>query len=972
MAQQPKSYKKFVATAATATLVASAIVPVASANVSTSAFTDVSSSYKDAVNFVVEKNIATGLSATQFGINSQIKRGDAAIMIAAAAGLNDENAPAAGFSDVPKRGALAVNSLKKAGVISGKTATKFGFEENITRGEAAIMLANAFDLKAGTTKNEFTDVSSRYDAAVDALVANKVTSGINAKQFGTTNNIKRGDFAKFLYALKDLIDIEDVAADVTSVEAANQKTLTLKGAGLTALKASDIKVEGNGVASVTAVADGKSAAVALTGELAPNKPTTVQVMLNGEWKEFKVTYTFGPKAAAVKSEVFDDDTANQRLTLLIDGVATDIDYLNTAGYEVKFTAYDKDMKPTTELFDGSTSSTTGKLKTIKKIGDYYVQAVVSKDSTILTSEMTKIEVRNLDNAATTSTELTLVNKANTDMEVGKTLVVGETAIMDSFYVGNGQTIVGVKNLKDVKVTSSNEAVLSVKDNEVTAVGLGTATITYKYGNATVTRDITVAGAKRVPTTVAAGTGVVKPIVGGYSTFKVSVTDQYGDDFLPTAGTVKVSFPQSVDFKTAPTTTFGTGVIQHTFDVAKGGQTGSVIYKDANDNVIGTLTLQTTEVNNKVSTMIKGGTFNGDNVINTFDERDTVANYTLKQYTSEGLYNGDISTADVAGYKVKFDSKIVTVNGNTTGEATLTNAKFEVKPANNKVSGTTNVVVYDKDGKLVDQVSVTVTSGAASIQSVNWKSAPTVNYIKQVNYKDVLDITPAAAGSDDVVNGLALNISPVNKVRINSEGKLYLDKNDNGTYNPGTGVDSDEYLGTLYAYVTTNTNNMSNVGINNAANGFVGLPVQAGSKGIITFAVRNDNNQAVLATKDVTVDVLPNAGTTPPPVTPPGATEGVTITSATGVAQNQLGLEFLGAAEYNIAGTVADSSVSEVVLTFTGADPTETVKATVQDGKFTWNIAATELFGNFNNVKASYTDKDGKEQSTSSAIKMTVN
>ncbi|WOV84718.1 S-layer homology domain-containing protein [Sporosarcina jeotgali] len=971
MAQQSKSYKKFVATAATATLVASAIVPVASANVTTSAFTDVPASYNEAVEFVVANNIAQGLTATQFGINSQIKRGDVAIMIAAAANLNDEKAPAAGFSDVPKRGALAINSLKAAGVISGKTTTKFGFEDNVTRGEAALMLQKAFKLEAGTTKNDFSDVSDRYDAAVDALVANKVTSGINAKQFGTQNNIKRGDFAKFLFALKELIEVPDVAADVTSVDATNQKTLMLKGAGLTGLKAADITVEGNGVASVTPVADGKSATVTLTGELAPNKATTVKVKLGEETKEFKVTYTFGPKAASVKSEVYDDDTANQRLTLMIDGVATDIDYLNTAGYEVKFTAYDKDMKPTTELFDGSTSSTTGKLKTIKKIGDYYVQAVVSKDSTILTSEMTKIEVRNLDNAATTSTELTLVNNANKDMEIDKTLVVGETAVIDSFYVGNGQTIVGVKNLKDVKVTSSNEAVLSVKDNEVTAVGLGTATITYKYGNATVTRDITVAGAKRVPTAVAAGAGVVKPIVGGFSTFKVAVTDQYGDDFLPTAGTVKVSFPQGVDFKTAPTTTFGTGVIQHTFDVAKGGQTGSVIYKDANDNVIGTLTLQTTEVNNKVSTMIKGGTFNGDNIINTFDERDTVANYTLKQYTSEGLFNGDISTADVAGYKVKFDSKIVTVNGNTNGEATLTNAKLEVKPANNKVSGTTNVVVYDKDGKLVDQVSVTVTSGAASIQTVNWKTAPTVNYIKQVNYKDVLDITPAAAGSDDVVNGIALNISPVNKVRIDNTGRLYLDKNDNGSYNPGTGVDSDEYLGTLYAYVTTNTKDMSNVGISNAVNGYVGLPVKAGSKGIITFAVRNDNNQAVLATKDVAVDVLPNAGTTPP-VTPPVGNETIAITSATGIAQNQLGLEFLGAAEYNIAGTVANSTASEVVLTFTGADPTETVKTAVVDGKYNFKIAATELFGNFNKVTATITDKDGKAQTATSTITMTIN
>ncbi|WP_025785657.1 S-layer homology domain-containing protein [Sporosarcina sp. D27] len=227
MAQQ--SYKKFVASAATATLVASALIPVASAaSVSTSAFTDVPASYKEAVDFVVKNNIASGISETQFGISQQIKRGDVAIMIAAAAGLNDEKAPASGFSDVPKRGALAINSLKAAGVINGKTATKFGFEDNVTRGEAALMLQKAFKLEAGDTKNSFTDVSDRYDAAVDALVANKVTSGINDKQFGTGNNIKRGDFAKFLFALKDKIEAPAGEATIESVKAINAKTIEVK------------------------------------------------------------------------------------------------------------------------------------------------------------------------------------------------------------------------------------------------------------------------------------------------------------------------------------------------------------------------------------------------------------------------------------------------------------------------------------------------------------------------------------------------------------------------------------------------------------------------------------------------------------------------------------------------------------------------------------------------------------------------
>ncbi|WP_052461886.1 S-layer homology domain-containing protein [Sporosarcina koreensis] len=243
MAQQPKSYKKFVATAATATLVASAIVPVASANVSTSAFTDVPASYKDAVNFVVENNIAKGMTEKQFGISMQIKRGDVAIMIANAAGLNNEKAPSAGFTDVPKRGALAINSLKEAGVISGKTTTKFGFEDNVTRGEAALMLQKAFDLKAGDTNNEFTDVSERYKNAVNALVAHKVTNGINDTQFGTGNPIKRGDFAKFLYALKDRINIENPEEPPVVVEGttlkleAKSSTITANGADNTVITA---------------------------------------------------------------------------------------------------------------------------------------------------------------------------------------------------------------------------------------------------------------------------------------------------------------------------------------------------------------------------------------------------------------------------------------------------------------------------------------------------------------------------------------------------------------------------------------------------------------------------------------------------------------------------------------------------------------------------------------------------------------
>lgn len=205
MVLKTNNYKKFVATAATATLVATAIVPGASAGVTTASFSDVPASYKDAVNFVVSNNFSVGETATSYGITNNIKRGDFASILAKAAGLMDDKAPASGFTDVAARDAVAVNSLKAAGVIGGYTATKFGSTDPIKRGDAAVMLQRALELEAGDAKVDFSDVKDSYKDAVAALVKLGVTNGISDTQFGTDNPIKRGDFAKWLHALKDFV-----------------------------------------------------------------------------------------------------------------------------------------------------------------------------------------------------------------------------------------------------------------------------------------------------------------------------------------------------------------------------------------------------------------------------------------------------------------------------------------------------------------------------------------------------------------------------------------------------------------------------------------------------------------------------------------------------------------------------------------------------------------------------------------------
>ncbi|WP_198508006.1 S-layer homology domain-containing protein [Bacillus sp. FJAT-42315] len=194
MGFQAKSYRKFIATSATAALVATAVTPAFAAE-----FTDVNDRVKDAVNYIVDNGIASGTSATTFGTNKEIIRADAAVMIANALKLDTTNAPDAGFTDVPARARGAVNALKAAGILNGKTETKFGATDKLTRGEMAIIIARAYKLDGEGTQHSFTDVGKNYTAAVNALIKHEITLGKTATTFGTVDNITRGDFAVFVF-----------------------------------------------------------------------------------------------------------------------------------------------------------------------------------------------------------------------------------------------------------------------------------------------------------------------------------------------------------------------------------------------------------------------------------------------------------------------------------------------------------------------------------------------------------------------------------------------------------------------------------------------------------------------------------------------------------------------------------------------------------------------------------------------------
>lgn len=162
-------------------------------------FMDVSSSYLPAVMYLLSEEVTSGIRTNVFGTALKIKRVDAAIWLAKILELDTTNETATAFWDVPPRAWGSINALKKAGIANGKSTTYFGANDDVTRGEMALMLQKAYNLSGDGVTLPFTDVTPRYETAIKALLKNDITKGKTPTTFGTNQPITRGEMAIFLY-----------------------------------------------------------------------------------------------------------------------------------------------------------------------------------------------------------------------------------------------------------------------------------------------------------------------------------------------------------------------------------------------------------------------------------------------------------------------------------------------------------------------------------------------------------------------------------------------------------------------------------------------------------------------------------------------------------------------------------------------------------------------------------------------------
>lgn len=285
MAKQNKG-RKFFAASATAALVASAIVPVASA-AQVNDYNKISGYAKEAVQALVDQGVIQGDTNGNFNPLNTVTRAQAAEIFTKA--LELEANGDVNFKDV-KAGAWYYNSIAAVvanGIFEGVSATEFAPNKSLTRSEAAKVLVDAFGLEGSESLSQFADASQVKPWAKTALetaVANGIFTG--SEENGKLNlkpnaAITRQDFAVVFARTLDLVDTETPVD--AAIKAINNTTVEVtfdEEVDTDNVKAGDFKIDGLEITNASVKQTNKKVVVLTTA--AQTAGTEYVLSLKGE------------------------------------------------------------------------------------------------------------------------------------------------------------------------------------------------------------------------------------------------------------------------------------------------------------------------------------------------------------------------------------------------------------------------------------------------------------------------------------------------------------------------------------------------------------------------------------------------------------------------------------------------------------------------------------------------------------------
>lgn len=219
------NYRKFL-TASLSTAVVATVVPGFTASAAENQFQDVSEKafYYEAVQAFVGKGVVQGYPDGTFKPGQNVTRGEAAKMIADTFGFQTSNARSS-FNDVNADAWYygSVSVLAKKGILNGYKDGSFKPNQPITRAEIAKIIVEAYETidSEDAQSVQFSDVakSAWYRGFVSALAASKVTTGKTATTFAPNDFVTRGEAVTFLHR----------SEDVNTIDAITKTTVTING-----------------------------------------------------------------------------------------------------------------------------------------------------------------------------------------------------------------------------------------------------------------------------------------------------------------------------------------------------------------------------------------------------------------------------------------------------------------------------------------------------------------------------------------------------------------------------------------------------------------------------------------------------------------------------------------------------------------------------------------------------------------------
>lgn len=540
-----KVNKKFIASATSAALVASAIVPVASA----ASFSDIeNNTHKDAILALAEAGIISGYTDGTFKPNAQVTRGNVTKLLGKWLVSEGYDIPA-DFNTVERFTDLPVTSadqelvkyaalVKDAEVFKGSNG-KLIQANNMSREQMAVVLVRAIktvygiDLIADYKAAKFESAITDFDKAIadyhESITALEFAGLTTQKTFNPKGTVTRGQFASFLDRAIKYAAKQEVKVEVESVSAINAKTLEVNFSKELSKEEQakvtfEVKVNGTVAPFKVDGVAGKSTKLVRTSALALEAgayEVTVKGLGENQTKTFTVEAQKATSLEVTSSSLLDDTNKAKVGLELKDQYGTVLTLNNT-----EFTATGFNVttgKPVTLTWDAALKSYVVDTKTAAT--DFVVNDKIkvsffhSKSGLVATKELTVVSGASLHD----------VKFGNIELPTGKTLLTQDLTNVKVPVTAVDQygNTVGLVKDNNVVVVSSDSSI--VNPTHVSFTSEGTPAVAKLqiaqfggYGNVTLTLVNKATGdVYRLPLEVKQQAGVISKVALEKSTLEIA-------------------------------------------------------------------------------------------------------------------------------------------------------------------------------------------------------------------------------------------------------------------------------------------------------------------------------------------------------------------------------------------------------------------------------------------------------------------